>query len=116
MKGNETIPQYVARGRALYDKLLSIGHTIEEQEVVWSVLGGLPEWYMGMVTTIEANAANGELDLDDIMAKLMIVEQRKSTKFGEVEAYYAKTPVKCYKCGEEGHIRCDCPQKIKHEL
>ena len=77
---------------------------------MWSILGGLPTEYESMVNIIQAGTDS--LDMDDILPKLMIVEQRQTKPTGmsfRAQALSAVTESKeftgkCWKCGKRGHV------------
>ena len=108
---DEPLTKYVARARGIRDQLLAAGQEIKEEEVAWSVLAGLPDNYESMVNIIEAGSE--ELDLDDMLPKLLIVEQRMAKQLpGTVAAYYhgSGNGPNCWKCGKKGHVHRDCPE------
>ena len=78
MNSNEPLPKYMARGRAIMDQLLAAGHTISEEELVWSLLAGLPPKFESMVNVLEG--ANETPSLETVKAKLLIVEHRQSSQ------------------------------------
>jgi hypothetical protein len=80
LKKEETEPvtKYVARAKAIRNDLLAIGHEIKEDEVVCSVLAGLPTDYETVVSILETH--DGELQLHSTLAKLLQVEQRLQRK------------------------------------
>lgn len=45
MASSQELTKYVARGRAIMNQLLATGHEIEEEELVASLLAGLPKAY-----------------------------------------------------------------------
>lgn len=120
MSANEPLPKYVARGRAIMDQLLAAGHTISEEELVWSLLAGLPPKFDSMVNVLEG--AEDTPSLETVMAKLLIVEHRQpetaesASNNAEATALYSKAnkvksfkgPV-CWNCNEKGHLKRDCP-------
>lgn len=122
---DEPLPKYMARGRAIMDQLLAAGHTISEEELVWSLLAGLPPKFESMVNVLEG--ADDTPSLETVMAKLLIVEHRQSGHAGngirnnaETTALYtnrakgSKGPV-CWNCNETGHLKRDCP-KLKKDV
>lgn len=111
LQPGEALTVYCSRARGIRNQLLAAGHELAEEAVVWSVLAGLPSDYESMVNIIQAGT--DALELDDILPKLMLVEQRLATPSGatfRAQALSATTEFKgmCWKCGKRGHRQRDC--------
>ncbi len=94
---SEPLPKYIARAKAIWSDLLATGHDIKVSEVMLSVLARLPKEYETLVAILEAS--DKELDLDEVQAKRLHVEQRLSRQEEhETSAYLVreskKTPNK----------------------
>jgi hypothetical protein len=121
----ESLSEYIGRVRRLRDELTQAGEPMDEDNVVCSLLAGLPERY-SMVAAI-LTSATAPLKLDEAFKQLLAVEQApKSLEVQELEeqeevkAFTATRGKKvgndsrvCYYCGEVGHIKSDCPVKAK---
>ena len=122
MASNEELTKYVARGRAIMNQLLAAGHEIEEEELVASLLAGLPKAYYSMVDVLQGGET--ELTLEAAMPKLQLVEQRL-VESGEtllggqdtgVNAYFAgRVAGVCWHCQKPGHIKRNCPELKKNK-
>ena len=73
-ESGEPLSKYIGRARTIMADLASAEHTIDESEVVLSVLSGLPKDYDIMVEILQAS--DKELTLDDVLTKLLNIEQR----------------------------------------
>ena len=122
----EALTVYVARAKNIRDQLAAAGHIVKDDEVAWSVLAGLPGEFDILVTMLETS--NDVLDLDSLLAKLLAVEQRASTKTADNKAYMltnrerpattrsnGKEQRECYYCGKTGHLRKDCLKKRRDD-
>lgn len=135
----EPLTKYIARAKEIWNDLLAIGHEVPATEVAWTVLAGLPKEYEMVVTVLETSSE--ELTLEDILPKLLQVEQRSSGS--EAVAYSAQRervfnkPVQgpvpgrnkeqrrfggsnfkdreCFYCGKKGHIKANCNKKARDE-
>lgn len=75
-KRDETLMQYVMRARTIADQMRAARHQPEEDDLLQSILAGLPSKYTMMKTIIETM---DELPtIEDAMAKLLLVENEKS--------------------------------------
>ncbi len=96
-----------------------------DQEVIWAWLAGLPPAYDTVMTVLETSI-DSDMMLDDILPKLMPVEQRMSPtkssqpseavlfakrKSGQRSFKSQKEMRTCYVCGEFGHIAKDCTKR-----
>jgi hypothetical protein len=70
----EPVTKYVSRARELWADLANVGHKMEETEFVLAILAGLPGDFEVVTTLLETSFA--ELSLDDVLPKLLTVEQR----------------------------------------
>ena len=122
MSGVESLTQYVARAKNIRDQLIAAGYDVREDEVVLAVLAGLPKEYEMVVTVLES--ADEVLSLDEVLPKLMNVEQRTiATKPMEVgmRAFIAKGNTRtndkkeCWYCGKIGHVKANCFKKAEDE-
>ena len=75
---SEDITQYVARAKELASHLDSIGHKVDESEVVLPILAGLPPEYSTLRTVI--GAREEEPTVDKLLPMLLGEEQTISTQ------------------------------------
>jgi hypothetical protein len=111
MDVGEPLIKFASRASDIRDQLLAIGKKVDEEDVAKAVMAGLPSEYETMRTVFTASEAT--LDLSTLVAKLLIVEQRKVGSVCETSAaYHAKhrdlKNVVCWKCGRKGHIQSQC--------
>ena len=112
MGATEPLPKYVARAKEIQNQLRATGYTISDQEVAWALLAGLPPAYDTVVTVLETST-DKDISLDEILPKLMPVEQRMY--YSETErsrttesAFTANETRTCFYCGKKGHLQRNC--------
>lgn len=71
---SEPLTKYLDRARTLWSELQAAGHDIKSTDVVLHVLNGLPKEYETIVTYLESQET--ELELDQLLPRLLVVEQR----------------------------------------
>ena len=138
----ESITKYVARARTISEQLTAAGQPASDTDIVLAVLvllrysSGLPEEY-GMLRTV-MELADPLPRLDDLLGKLLLIEQRTPSTDNTDKAYFTKgkpskpgyggsrsrhdgasnsrTPDKsCFYCGKKGHFTRDCRKRIADE-
>jgi hypothetical protein len=120
----ESLTKFFDRARTIWRDLLAAGQELKSTELVckytnWYVLAGLRKEYEVVVAIFEAT--DKELELDDVLARLLSVEQRVSRdNEGDVKVLYSKTNNKhaekvCYYCGKKGHIKANCFKRQQDE-
>jgi hypothetical protein len=57
MSDSEPVTKYISRAQSLRDQLQAAGHTLAEDDLVLSVLNGLPKAYSMLVTILENSDA-----------------------------------------------------------
>jgi gag-polypeptide of LTR copia-type len=134
----ESLSAYVARAKSLREELAGVELDVSEDEVVLSVLAGLPPQYE---VSIEVMTQSGrDLSLDDCLRHLMNVEHKLAKKETEPSAFFTRAAssyrpaaapaggsgVKrgaggagakraegpCWYCGKAGHIKRYCRKWI----
>ena len=139
MKGDESVTSFVGRARDLFRELKAAGDVIKEEELAWSVLTGLPSEYDTLVTVLETN--NQNLNLETILPILIVHEQRlegvegsKSKEVDKAVAFIAsgskrgfsggkrgaghasrerRSDLKCHNCGKQGHVMRECRSPVR---
>lgn len=117
MGAAEPLAKYVARAKEIQNQLRAAGYEVADQEVAWALLAGLPPAYDTVVTVLETST-DTDVKLDDILPKLMSVEQRLShyepSRISDA-ALTANETRECFYCGKKGHVRRNCHQKKRDE-
>ena len=129
---SEALTKYVSRATDLRDQLIAACHTIEDSEVVMSVLAGLPKEFDTVVAVLEIT--DDKLELDVVLAKLLQAEQRLTRgEKADNRALFTNTSSRqrygtgsagtagkigtsgrdkeCWHCGKRGHLKADCRQR-----
>lgn len=122
----EPLTRYLTRATDIRDQLLAAGYEVKDEEIVMSLVAGLPKEFDNVVAVLEYS--DKPLKLDEILAKLLLAEQRftRSDK-GEDHAYLGRVDTAgrykpstrgaegsnkgCWYCGKPGHIKTECRKK-----
>jgi uncharacterized membrane protein YgcG len=91
MGSAEPLTKYFNRAKTLWQELAATGDSLNESELVWVVLHGLPKEYELMVTVFEAGDSR-ELSMDATLAKLLPIEVKVGrTDDDDGKAFYGNT-------------------------
>jgi hypothetical protein len=114
----------VARAKAIQEELATIESDVDDRKLILCILACLPEEFQMVVRVLETmTSAERPLTIADVQAKLMHVEERVKHKLDNEETAYMGhvkerarrekdgKGVRCYGCGEIGHIRRNCPKE-----
>ena len=116
----EPLTKYIERAKSLWSELTASGLEIQESEICWSTLSGLPSEYDMVVTVLNHTAA--DLTLEGILPDLMQLEQQRSSRETVVPIFGAhmkrggdQRNRTCHYCGKPGHIIKHCRQRLAEE-
>ena len=133
MAGGEAVLEYVNRVKELAGQLEAINAGLEEEDVVMTLLCGLPESYNSLITSLESRNED-ELSLEFVTARLLHEETKRKegvvgdAGIGEKALFGGKRGPKgrfggsqdggkqsgtCFNCGKRGHYARDCRSKRK---
>lgn len=118
----ENMSDYVSKKINLWEKVKKAGWKIDDATVGGLLLGGLPDEYRPMIMAIENNGSTMTADsvknvlLQDISFDVPSNEQ--SAMYGKnnfKKSKNFKKKVKCYNCGEYGHVMKHCKKPRESE-
>jgi len=129
MGATEPLTMYAARAKDIQAHLTTAGDEVKDQEVAIQFLAGLPPAY-GMISTV-LTSMDKELKIDEMLPKLLQVEQTAQPEHSSEAALFAK-PLggynngngskqlhkgdrQCYYCGKKGHLKFECKKKKRDE-
>ena len=139
MANHEHMITYINRVKVMADKLAAIGASVEEEDIVMTLLSGLPENYNNLIVALEVKI--DDLTLDSVTARLLHEEARRMEGSGltEENAFYSnrkgkfvkhgynksnnnsnnnsssKSKSGCHYCGKQGHWIKKCRKRIADE-
>jgi len=144
MSENMSIQEHLKNMKELVDKITAVGAPIAEEDQVVTLLGSLPGSYGTLVTALEARIDDLTLQfvqqalINEEQKRNSIVSGYDSSGTGKVSSamasrFYHDRPwnqhghtapvgdekkpgfkIKCYKCGNLGHMKRDCPNNKKN--
>jgi hypothetical protein len=109
---SESISDYFARARGIWNELVSLGHTTSETDVVWSILRGLPPRFNVIVTVLRSSIV--PLTLDSTIGQLLTIDKSTTTPAETAMVASPSKPV-CHYCKKPGHLIRDCKKRINAE-
>ncbi len=122
MKEGTSMEVHLKHMKELTDRLAAIGAPIAEEDQVVTLLGSLPPSYSVLVTALEARV--DDVKLNFVQQALTHEEQKRNGQFGRSSGGqtdsalvgaqkkgWPRKQIRCFDCGETGHVRRNCPRK-----
>lgn len=119
VKEDDDLEDFIKQFDDIIRQLKVTGADISEKDQIYTILLALPQSYETVVTILE-NLPDNELTLDVVKTKLRSeVDRRKAScnKIGRNDskptAFFVNPMIKCYFCGEKGHLKRHCSKFLE---
>ena len=111
---DEDLTKFILRAETVKAQLVRAGETISDSLLMAMILKGLPSEYKSFVTMAINQSPEA---FADFKKSLRVYEgtMKVCERGGEDSVMYMekKTGVRCFGCGQRGHIKKNCPNKSK---
>ena len=125
-KANEPMSAWISRIRGIANHLNEIGAKVDNEEIILALTMGLPDHYNNLIISLDSST---QLEIDTVITRLLNEEIRQEALPGDGPRYQgsqprpgeialaaatrdrsAKSHITCFRCGEKGHYRSECPR------
>jgi len=117
LKEGDSVQEHIRKMIEILEELAVGGDPLEEEDQVVYLLASLPESYSMLVTALEASETVPKMAT--VTKRLVHEEQKQKERQSDGDGNQSKAlaasgkrgEVKCFRCGEAGHIMRYCPQR-----
>lgn len=121
-KGELTIQGFISEARSVANQLNDIGVTVDDEDIILVLTGGLPPSYDNFVVSLDSTPPSN-LTLEYVITRLLNEEARqlgttppKAESSERNVAFAADVKrrlafITCFNCQKKGHFASDCPDK-----
>jgi len=106
----EKMDVYLRAVREKMSELAVVSLKLEDDVKLAIILNGLPDRYRYLVVSLEKQE---RIDFDELTARLL-EEEVKVDPRADVMAMLSRRTGVCYRCGQMGHLKKDCPRNCAH--
>ena len=128
MADNETVTDYMIRAENIISSLKDAGENMSDGLLIATILNGLPDSFKPLAVHVTQN--EDSVTFSDFKRRLRVYEEsekmrttgstdsvmktssKQSRQGTKTHKKDGEATISCYKCGQKGHMRSKCSQKV----
>uniref|UniRef100_A0A251T759 Putative zinc finger, CCHC-type n=1 Tax=Helianthus annuus TaxID=4232 RepID=A0A251T759_HELAN len=122
MNEGSSVADHINEVNSILSRLATVGMKLDDDTQAVVLLSSLPDSWSGFVTTVTETAGTGNLKFDRVRDSVLGEDVRrrntsKNRSSGSRGKSFSKAGknVRCWNCGEKGHVKNECPDPKKED-